>query len=101
MLGQHAQDVALGAVIDGDEVNPRATLPAVAALAPPYRLGPVIGLPAADLLCEVHAFEPGPGLCLLAHRGNVEIAVGAVGDDPVRRARIADVPGQPARIDPG
>ena len=31
MRGQHAQDVALGAVIDGDDVKARLRLPAVAA----------------------------------------------------------------------
>src|SRR5262249_42329973 len=99
MLGEHAQDVALGAVIDRDDVKARCVLPAVAGLAAPYGLGPVVALAARHLFREVHAFEPGPGKRLFAHRADIELAVRPVRDDAVRRALIADIAGQAPRID--
>ena len=99
MLGEHAQDVALGAVIDGDDVKARCVLSAIAGLAPPHGLGPVVALAAGDLFRQIHAFEPGPGARLIAHRGDVEIAVRPVGDDAGRRALVADMTGQLSRID--
>src|SRR5690242_12480486 len=92
-LGQHAQDVALGAVIDRDDVETRRLLTAVTGLAPPYRLGPVIALPAGDLLRQVHAFEPGPGERLLTQRSEIELSVRAIGNNTVRRALVADMTG--------
>src|SRR5215471_15325674 len=66
MRGKHSQDVVLGSEIDSDDMMAWITLLAVTALAIPCSLPPFVGLPAGDLLGEVHPFETRPieGLCL-------------------------------------
>src|SRR5271169_6150854 len=57
VLGKHSQDVALGSVIDRDNVMPRIMLPAVAVYRLPARLIPLVGLTASDFTGQIHAFE--------------------------------------------
>src|SRR5579862_8581459 len=59
--GEAAQDVALGAVVDGDDVEVRLRLPAITLAELPGRLIPSVALPAAHLDREIHAVETGPG----------------------------------------
>src|SRR5205823_11796281 len=97
---EHPQDVPLGPVIDRDDMKERRLLTSIPRFALPYRLGPRIALQAGDLAGEVHPFEPRPGRRLVAQPGDVEPAVTWIGDDPARRALVANQPGQPPGIDP-
>src|ERR1700719_4939884 len=57
---QHAQDVALGAIIDGDDVTARRGEAAIAVTLLPAGLVPGIALAAGHFLGEVHALETRP-----------------------------------------
>ena len=100
---QRAQDVPLGAVIDRHDMAARRGLGAVAAgLRVPGGLRPVIGLAAADLAREVHAFEPRPGAGLGDERRLVDrLRPRRVCQRPVLRAAAAQQAGQPPGIDTG
>ena len=100
-VGEVAEDVALGAIIDGDDVGELLVMLAflIALAQPPFAAGPAVHLPAGDLFREVHALEPGPGPRLLQQGGNVERPVLSIGDHPVRRAVVADLAGQRAGVD--
>ena len=87
-------------VIDRDDMKPRRFLRAVAGAAPPCRLPPLVALPAGHVARQIHAVETGPGLRLVAHRGEIEPAVRLVGNDPVRRSLVANEAGQAPCIDP-
>src|SRR6202030_1200009 len=97
---EHSQDVALGTVIDSDDVMARVALRTVSAFAVPYRLGPLVSLATGDFLGEVHALQTGPIESPRLEFGNVEPRLRVVGNSPVRGSEIADVPGQPSRIHP-
>ena len=86
--GETAQDVALGAVIDGDDMEFRVFKFAEAIGKRPFRLVPGIGLAAGDVTGQVHAFQPRPRLGLGPERVDVDGAVFArrMDDDPRRRA---------------
>ena len=101
MRGQHPQDVALGAVIDGDDVMPWHCLPSIAALRHPRGLVPLVGLAASDLFSEIHPFETGPFRRLHAQRRDVERAERVVGDHTIGRPLVANEPGQPPGVDTG
>ena len=60
-LGEQPQDVALGAVVDGDDMIFRRRLAAEAHAPFPRRLVPAVGLRLGDFLGEVHALESRPG----------------------------------------
>src|SRR5713226_10504354 len=72
---EHAQDVALGAIIDGDDVETRRGEAAIALSLLPARLVPRIGLAAGDLLGEVHALETRPLPRLGSKRDGVDGSV--------------------------
>src|SRR6516162_809543 len=99
VMCEHPQDVALGAVIDRDDMMPRVALPAVTASLPPAGLIPLVSLTATDLAGEIHSFETGPCRRSLTQRRNIERMPRIVGDHPVRRTPVANKPGQPPRID--
>ena len=69
---QASQDVALGAVIDGDDVTTGVRQGAVALAQGPARLVPTVGLTAGHLLGQIHALEPGPGGGLGLQPGGIE-----------------------------
>jgi hypothetical protein len=98
-VGEAAQDVALGAVVDGDNVILGLVELAVALAQRPLGLVPIVGLLRRDLDGEVHAVEAGPLLGNLAHRRNVELAVGGVDHDTVGRTAIPDTTRDGAGID--
>ena len=58
---QLPQDIALDAVIDGDDVEPVGGAPAIALAEHPGRLVPVIALAGGDVGHKIHAFEARPG----------------------------------------
>ena len=62
---------------------------------------PILDLLAADLAGEVHSFEAGPVGGHLDERGDIEFAVGAVGDDHGWRPFPSDQPGQRAGVEAG
>src|SRR6266446_2222595 len=97
---EHSQDVALRAVVDCNDVMTRMLLSAVADLAFPHGLGPFIGLSAGDLESEVHSFKTRPCEGAFMERGNVEIGLRIIADDPVWRPQIANPSRQPPRVDP-
>ena len=111
-LGQRAQDVALGAVIHGDDVVARPGLALESMLDGPSALVPLVALRARHLSGQVHALQPGPGLRLGAQGGksnrpSAGKASTAVGGPPSRmRSVIARVStpgdaGQAVRHQPG
>ena len=95
-VGEVAEDVALGAVVDRDDVRPAVILVVlgIALAEPPAAAGPAVHLPARNLLGEVHAFEARPFARLGEQRLDVEAALDAVGDDAVGGAADADPAGQ-------
>jgi hypothetical protein len=101
LFGELAQDVALGAVVDGDDVELGVLDLAVALVPFPRGLVPVVGLAVVTSLARSRPFEAGEVLELGDHRGLVEEAVGLVGDDAVRHALFADAGGQRPRVDAG
>ena len=98
MRGKHSQDVALGAIIDRDNVTARVALQTIAALAVPHRLSPIVGLAAADFLGEIHALETGPIEGLRPELCKVEPPLRLMSNDAVGRSEIADAPGQAPRV---
>ena len=85
-VGEAAQDVALGAVVDGDDVVLGLAELAVALAQRPLGLVPLVGLLGRDLDGEVHAVEARASPARdLAQRGDVELAVGRM----ARRRRWA------------
>ncbi len=62
LIGEAAQDVALGAEVDGDDVEIGVLDGAVALVPLPARLVPVVGLGGGDFLGEVETFEAGEGV---------------------------------------
>ncbi len=99
--GEAAQDVALQAVVDGDDVERRILLAAVAFAPHPARLVPRIALAARHVGHEVHAVEARPGGGLRLQLGEVELARWLVRDDAVGRALLADARRERARVDAG
>ena len=95
-----AQDVPLRAVVDRDDAPCRIVLRAVALAQCPARFGPFIGLRAAYLFCQVHAFQAGPFGRRAAEGGDVELSIRRMRERCVRRAEIADPRRQRARVDP-
>ncbi len=98
-VGEAAQDVALGAVVDGDHVILGLLELAVALAQRPGRLGPRIALLGRDLDREIHAFETGPFLRGLQQLRNVELAVRRMHDHAARRAAVAHAARDLARVD--
>src|SRR4029450_8000283 len=98
-VGEAAQDVALGAVVDGDDMVLRLAELAVALAQRPRCLVPAVGLLGRDLDGEVHAVEPGPFLGDVPELGDIEFAVGRIHHHAARRPAVADAPGDGARVD--
>src|SRR3546814_6798485 len=65
----------------------------------PNAAGPVAGVGATDVLRKVHPLQPRPAARHGEQLVDVELALGAMRDHPVRRARIADAARQCARVD--
>ena len=99
--GQAAQDVAFGAEIDGDDMEARFALPAVAFVPRPAGLVPLVGLGAGDVPGEVHPFQTGPGPGVVGQVADRKIAGRIVAQCGVRRAAVAQAPGQAAGVDAG
>ena len=105
--GERAQDVALGTIIDRDHAVARRGAGAVGAgFDIPGGLGPAVGLAAADILGEVHAFQPRPGPGLGGERGLVDgrgldVWISAPScAPPVRNRRVSrlvSIPAMPMR----
>src|SRR3546814_11244775 len=93
---QAAQDVELGAVVDGNHLVAWRRLVAVALAARPARLVPAIGMSATHLGGEVHALQARP----LRGSGpaglQVQRAVGAFSDGRVLRYEVAHRAGEGA-----
>ena len=94
-----AQDVALGPVIDRDHAVAGRGHPPEAGLRRPGRRVPAISPAAGHLAGEVHAGEPRPGPRLGFERGGVDRARLVVDQRRRLGAPIAQMPGEPARID--
>ena len=101
LIGEAAQDVALGAVVDGDDVELRVLEPAEALVPLPARLVPMVGLGGGDFARQIEALEPGEGLEFSQHRRLVEPAVGGVADNAVGHAGLADAGRQGTGVDAG
>ena len=97
--GEQAQDVALDAVVDGDDMHRRLGLLAKAFVPDPGRLAPDRGLARGDLLGEVEADQAGPGRGAALQVVEVEDAVRRMRDDGVGHALFADQRGQRAGVD--
>src|SRR5690242_17598442 len=97
--GEHSQNIALGSIVDGDDATAWTALQTVSALAVPDRLGPLVSLATRDFLGEVHAFETGPIERPRRELSDVESSRWAIGNGPVWWSEVANVPGQPPRID--
>ena len=87
-LREQAQDVALDAVVDRDDMKFAVGLPAVAFAELPRGLVPGEALAARHLRHEVHAFEARPLARFLLQRVEVELAVRRMRDDGVRHALL-------------
>ena len=79
----------------------RFALPAVAFVPRPAGLVPLVGLGAGDVPGEVHPFQTGPGPGVVDQVADREIAVRRVPQHRVRRAAVAQAPGQAAGVDAG
>ena len=99
--GELAQDVALQAVVDGDDMEAWAGLLPIAFVPPPLGLVPAIALAARHILGEVEPDHAGEGGELALQRRKIELAVRRVRDHRVRHALLADQRGQRARVDAG
>ena len=99
--GQKPQDVALDAVVDGDDVELRRGLPPKAFFPLPRRFVPGEALARCHHRHQVHAFEAGPFARLFFQPVQVELAVSRVRDHGVGHAALADQRGQRAGIDAG
>ena len=74
LAGEQPQDVALDAVVDGDDVELRRALAAIALAPFPRRLVPGEALPARHHRHEVHADEARPCARLRLERVEIEAA---------------------------
>ena len=93
------QDVALEAVVDGDDFILAAVGIGVARGPVPFLLVPLHALGEGDILGEIEAFEAAPGLGHGEQLLHVELALGIVGDDAVGHALVADQVGEFAGVD--
>ena len=99
--GQQPQDVALDAVVDGDDVEFRRGLPAKTLVPLPRGFVPGKTLAGGDHRHQVHAFEAGPFAGFFLQPVQVEHAVLGVGDHGVGHALLADQRGQCPCVDAG
>src|SRR5690242_17650019 len=79
----------------------RTALQTIAALAVPYRFGPLVRLATGDFLGEVHALETGPIDGQRPELCEIEPPFWMVSEGAIRWSVIADVSGQPSRVHPG
>ena len=79
-------------------MEPRCRLPSGTLRPGPARLVPAIRLRATHGAREVHALQPRPGRGAGAERVEVEAAVLGVGDQPGRRAAVADAQRERPRV---
>ena len=101
VAGEQPQDVALDAVVDGDDVELGLGLPAKAFFPGPRRFVPGEALAGGDHRHQVHAFEAGPFARFFLQAVQVELAVLGVRDHRVGHALAADQRGQRPGIDAG
>src|SRR5579862_799157 len=101
MAGELAQNVALDAVVDGDDVIFGAVALAVAFVPNPGRFVPGKTLAGGHHRHEIHAEEAGPGFGLALERFDIEAAGRLVGNDRVRHAFFANEGGERAGVDAG
>ena len=98
--GEQPQDVALDAVIDGDDVELGRGLPAEPVAPGPRRLVPGKTLAGGHQRHQVHAFEARPFAGLFLQAVQVELAASGVRDHGVGHALGTDQRGQRAGVDP-
>jgi uncharacterized protein YqeY len=96
---QQPQDVALDAVIDGDDPVFGRGLRAVALVLRPDGLVPGVIVGSGHAGHEIHAGDARPGGRFFFQRVEIERAVGRVGDDGVGHALVADERGQGPGVD--
>ena len=96
-----AQDVALQAIVDGDDMEARMGLVTVAFVPAPLGLVPAIALAARHVLGEVEPDHAWEGCEIALQRGEIEIAVRRMHDHRIRHALFADQRGKRARVDAG
>ena len=101
LAGEQAQDVALDAVVDGDDVELAVVLPPVALAPLPRRLVPGEALARRHHRHQVHADQARPCARFLLERVEVELARRLVRDHRVRHALDADEAGERAGVDAG
>src|ERR1700675_1061253 len=101
MAGELAQNVALDAIVDGDDVIFRVAALAVAFAPNPGRFVPGEALAAGHHRHQIHAEETGPRFGLALERFDIEIAGRLVGNHGVRHAFFANEGRERAGIDAG
>ena len=109
LVGQQAQDVALGAEVVGDDAQASAVrtrclfvrLGAMTVGERPAALFPDIGLLHADFLGQIHAGQAGEGTCCSQGGIDVErrIDIGSGHQTAALGAALAQQPGEPAGVD--
>ncbi len=100
-LRQAAKDIALYAIVNGDDVPFRSFLLAISCLDVPVCFIPFVSGLAGHFLGKVHSLEARPFRSLFGQVGNIELAVLSVGDNTVGCAGLADIVGEAAGIDTG
>ena len=101
MAGELAQNVALDAVVDGDDVKFRAVALAVAFAPNPGRFVPGEALAGGHHRHQIHAEEAGPGFGFALERFDIEAPGRLVGNDRVRHAFFANERCERAGVDAG
>ncbi len=101
IAGELAQNVALDAVIDRDDVKVGAVLPAIALAPAPWRFIPSETLAGRHHRHQIHANEPRPGLGLALERVEIEAAGRLMSNDRIGHAFLPNECGERARIDAG
>src|SRR5580700_7046968 len=101
MAGELAQNVALDAVVDGDDVVFGAVALAVAFVPNPGRFVPGKTLAGGHHRHQIHAEEARPGFGLALERFDIEAAGRLVGNHGVRHAFFANERGERAGVDAG
>ena len=99
--GEQPKNVALDAIVDGNNMEFRTGLPGKTLAPGPRSFIPGKALSARHHRHKIHADQAGPFRGFLLERGDIEFAIGRVRDHGVRHAVDADQRRQGARIDAG
>ena len=96
--GEAAQNIALGAIVEGDNLETRFCSICVTLGPCPPLFIPLIGLRAGHFAGQIKAFEAAEGAGAGDQIFDVKIAVGIMGQGCVRGALLPDRAGQAARV---